>query len=155
MKRLLLFSIVCLFTVAVMSQTISKVNILQLDSLIKHTNQPLVVNFWATWCAPCLEELPYIQKITAENNVLLVLVNLDTEANYLSKLKDFIKSRQIKAVHLWLNETNADYFCPVIDESWSGAIPASLFINNKKNFRFFYEEKIPEARFREVIEKLK
>jgi hypothetical protein len=49
----------------------------------------------------------------------------------------------------FLDETNADYFCPKVDEKWSGAIPATLFINNSKNHRKFVEEQVSE----EVLEK--
>ena len=34
-----------------------------LKELVSEKNQPLVVNFWATWCAPCLEELPMFESV--------------------------------------------------------------------------------------------
>ena len=51
----------------------------------------------------------------------------------------------------WLDETNADYFCPRIDQAWSGAIPATLFINNKINYRKFIEESISEDELEKQI----
>ena len=52
---------------------------------------------------------------------------------------------------LWLNESNADYFCPKIDSSWSGGIPGSLFINNKTGYRRFFEEQLTEKELEKEI----
>ena len=54
----------------------------------------------------------------------------------------YVKNRKFDAPMVWLDETNADYFCPKIDAKWSGAIPATLFINNKTGYRNFFEEQI-------------
>ena len=52
---------------------------------------------------------------------------------------------------MWLDETNADYFCPKVDEKWTGAIPATLFINNSKNYRKFMEEQLSEEELEKEI----
>jgi thiol-disulfide isomerase/thioredoxin len=115
-----------LFTAStVFSQNIRKVKIEELGSYIQKSERPLVVNFWATWCAPCVAELPYFQeevKKQASNNVELVLVSLDFADAYPAKLSAFIKKNKYEASFFWLDETNADHFCPVIDKSWSGSI---------------------------------
>jgi len=54
----------------------------------------------------------------------------------------------------WLDETNADYFCPKIDAKWSGAIPATLFINNKSGYRKFMESQISHDDLKKEIRKL-
>jgi len=118
MKRLLLFIISMVSLFRLQAQEIKEVSIMELDSVIRETSGPVVVNFWATWCAPCLEEIPYMQRLTAEKGVAFYLVNLDNRRNFDDKLKDFVKSRDFKAVHYWLNETNADYFCAIVDEGW-------------------------------------
>lgn len=151
MKRLLLFIIPMVSLFRLQAQEIKEVSIMELDSVIRETSGPVVVNFWATWCAPCLEEIPYMQRLTAEKGVAFYLVNLDNRRNFDDKLKDFVKSRDFKAVHFWLNETNADYFCPIVDEGWSGSIPASLFIHKEKQIRIFREEKIEEKDLEELL----
>ena len=55
---------------------------------------------------------------------------------------------------VYLNETNADLFCPKVDEKWSGAIPASLLINNKTGYKKFFEEQIAENKLEEEIKAL-
>jgi thiol-disulfide isomerase/thioredoxin len=113
----------------------------------------LIVNFWATFCVPCIEEIPYFQKIVknhAKDSVKLLLVSLDLKEDYV-KIRTVAAKRKFTASIVWLNETNADYFCPRIDSAWSGAIPASLFINNKTGYRKFCEEQIKEDKLEKEI----
>lgn len=138
-------------------QEIPKVKIGDIAAFIQKTDKPLVVNFWSTTCKPCIAEIPYFQekvKAFEADSVLLVLVSLDMRANYPDKIRDFAKARNFYAPIQWLDETNADYFCPVIDSSWSGVIPATLFINNKTGYRYFQEEKIKPDKFEEILRKL-
>jgi hypothetical protein len=74
--------------------------------------------------------------------VELLLVSLDLPAYYPAKITSFAKDNQFTAPIAWLNETDADYFCPKIDKQWSGAIPATLFINNKIGHRRFFEKQL-------------
>ena len=139
------------------AQTIKKVKIGELVDYIKQSDRPLVVNFWATWCAPCIEEIPYFQeevKKNAAQKVELVLVSLDFPDAYPSKLSAFIKKNNYQASFFWLDETNADHFCPQIDSQWSGSIPSTLFINNKTGYRKFFERQLTHPQLTENIQAL-
>lgn len=130
---------------AAFSQTIKKVKIEELAAYIQKSDHPLVVNFWATWCAPCVEELPYFNeeiKKFADQKAELVLVSLDFADAYPAKLATFLKKNNYSASFYWLNETNADHFCPQIDSSWTGSIPSTLFINNKTGYKKFFERQL-------------
>jgi len=81
----------------------------------------------------------------------LLLVSLDFDDFYPDKLTAFLKKRKYTAPVLWLDETNADYFLPKVDEKWSGAIPATLFINNKTGYRKFYEEQLSHEQLKKEI----
>lgn len=136
------------------AQEISRVKITALGKLIKESNRPLLVNFWATWCKPCVEELPSLMrevKAHEADSLQLILVSLDDKENYPVKLKDFIRARNYEGTFLWLDETNADYFCPKIDTAWSGAIPASLFIYKKNAYRRFEESKLTDQTLQEIL----
>jgi hypothetical protein len=89
--------------------------------------------------------------------VQLLLVSLDFKESYPTGITKFMDKRRITAPVVWLDETNADYFCPKIDAKWSGAIPATLFINNKTGYRNFVEEKIShdelKKEIRSIVEK--
>ncbi len=99
-----------------------------------------VVNFWATWCVPCVEELPHFEKINEkykDNKVKVILVSLDMAKMIEPKLLPFIKQRQIKSQVLLLRDPDADAWIPKVDTTWSGAIPATVIYNSE--MRSFYE----------------
>lgn len=117
-------------------------NYQQLKPLLeKNNNTTYIVNFWATWCAPCVKELPYFEKINSEyatKNVQVLLVSLDFPKHVDTKLIPFINKKKLQAEVVLLNDINEDVWIQAIDESWSGAIPATLIYN--KNNRKFYEQ---------------
>ncbi|TRW24017.1 TlpA family protein disulfide reductase [Flavobacterium zepuense] len=112
-----------------------------LEYYLKQKNDTTyVVNFWATWCVPCVEELPNFEKINAkykENKVKVILVSLDMAKMVETKLLPFINQKQIKSQVLLLRDPDADSWIPKVDSTWSGAIPATLIYN--KDMRKFYE----------------
>lgn len=92
-----------------------------------------VINFWATWCAPCIKELPYFEKLNAENkNVKVILVSLDSKKDLDKKLIPFIDKRKLKSKVLLLADKDYNSWLSKVDADWSGAIPATLLINGKK-----------------------
>lgn len=146
LKRKISLCLLVLLCMVGFSQEIKKIKITDLEKTITESKTPLIVNFWATYCIPCIEEIPYFQKLAkkyAKDSVQLILVSLDMRDDY-QKIAPFAQKRKFTAPIVWLNETNADYFCPKVDPKWSGAIPASLFINNRSGYRKFYEEQLSE-----------
>src|SRR5579871_4360253 len=140
MKRIFSVLIIGILLSSAKAQEIKKMKIDELENYIAHCDHPLIVNFWATFCGPCMREMPYFQSITEkykDKNVELILVSLDLPSYYPAKISSFAKEKNISSTIIWLDETNADYFCPKIDKKWSGGIPSTLFINNKKNYRQF------------------
>jgi thiol-disulfide isomerase/thioredoxin len=136
------------------AQEIRSVKAVELEKIIAESKTPMVINFWATYCIPCIEEIPYFQeevKKHAKDGVQLLLVSLDLKSSYPEKIKTFVKKRQFTAPMVWLNETDADYFCPKVDPKWTGSLPATLFINNKKGYRKFFEEEIPREKLQKEI----
>lgn len=113
-----------------------------LKPLINKTDDKIhVVNFWATWCAPCIKELPYFEKINEdynEENVEVLLVSLDFPRQYEKKLVPFIKKRNIKSKVVCFDDVDQNRWIPDINEDWSGAIPATIIY--KGNKRKFYEK---------------
>ncbi|WP_396156458.1 TlpA family protein disulfide reductase [Flavobacterium macrobrachii] len=92
-----------------------------------------VINFWATWCAPCIKELPYFEKLNAENkNVKVILVSLDSKKDLDKKLIPFIDKRKLKSKVLLLADKDYNSWLYKVDADWSGAIPATLLLNGKK-----------------------
>lgn len=139
------------------SQTIEKWKIEDLEQYIAKSETPVIINFWATYCIPCLKEIPQFEETVKKYNdkkVKLMLVSLDFKETFPDKISAFVKKRDFKSPIVWLDETNADYFCPRIDSSWSGVMPATLFVNNKKSVRNFFEEEMSKEKFEEEVKKI-
>ncbi|WP_276502703.1 TlpA disulfide reductase family protein [Terrimonas pollutisoli] len=142
-------------TLPVFGQQAKKIKITDLEKIIAESKTPLVINFWATYCKPCIEEMPYflaLEKEYKKDNLQLLLVSLDMEDDYPSKVDAFLQKRKITSVSAWLDETNADYFCPKIDASWSGALPATLFVNNNDRYKKFVEDSFSKEKLKKEIE---
>jgi len=136
------------------AQEIKSIKITDLEKTIAESKTPLVINFWATYCKPCVAEIPYFQeevKKQKANGIQLILVSLDLKSYYPQKIRSFAASRKFTAPILWLNETDADYFCPKVDPKWSGVLPATLFINNKTGYRKFYEDALSRETLKKEI----
>jgi thiol-disulfide isomerase/thioredoxin len=154
MKIFYLFFLYSLFHLRSNAQKIEKWKITDVANLIEKSDSILVINFWATFCVPCIEEIPDLIKYTnfyKKDKVKLYLVSLDLPEYYPSKIKKFVSKKRFITNIAWLNETNADYFCPKISEQWSGAIPATLIVNTKKGYRQFYEKKLSAIEIKEAI----
>lgn len=111
-----------------------------IDSLITHVQQDtLLINFWATWCAPCVEEMPLIESYRDRHpEVQTVLVSLDFKNHIDSKVIPYLeKNKLMKHLVYVLTDSNPNIWIPKIDKSWSGAIPATLVLVHGE--RFFYE----------------
>jgi thiol-disulfide isomerase/thioredoxin len=109
--------------------------------LEKKDDKIYVINFWATWCAPCVKELPYFEKIKQEyanKNVEVLLVSLDFLKQVEKKLIPFLNKHKIQSEVVLLDDVNEDFWIKAIDESWSGALPATIIYS--KNNRKFYEQ---------------
>lgn len=131
--------------VPMQTQEISSIktyNYNQLRPLLeKNDDKIYVINFWATWCAPCVKELPYFERIKKEyaaKNVHVLLVSLDFPKQVEKKLIPFINKKNIQAEVVLFDDINEDFWIAAIDKEWSGALPATLIYN--KNKRKFYEK---------------
>ena len=126
-------------------QQLLGIKIEELNTYIDKADHPLIINFWATWCQPCIAEIPHLQQAAQQykdSGLELIMVSLDFPEAFPKDITAFIKSKNLIGTFFWLDETNADHFCPVIDEAWQGSIPATLLLNAKNNYRKFFERKI-------------
>lgn len=137
------------------SPEIKKWKITDLQAYIRDCDHPLIVNFWATFCVPCLKEVPYFESTAArykDQGVELLMVSLDLPDYYPARIAAFAKKNGITARIVWLDETDADYFCPKVSANWSGGIPASLFVNNLTHYSRFFDRQLTEPQVGQAIE---
>jgi len=119
-----------------------------------HPSETLVINFWATWCAPCIKELPAFEKLGkkyANSNITVLLVSLDFP-DQLELLTSFVNDKSLKSEVILLNDGNANLWIPKVDESWSGAIPATLITSSKR--KKFYERSFSYEQLEEALNTL-
>lgn len=114
-----------------------------------------VLNFWATWCKPCIEELPEFKAAQTQfgaSPVRFVFVSLDFMSKRENTLLPFIAKNMSWAEVVQLNAGNPNDWIPLVDPSWSGAIPATLFWLNKN--RVFKEEPLHQPQIHTIIQTL-
>ena len=116
-----------------------------------------VINFWATWCAPCVKELPYFEDVNEElkdQNTEVILVSLDFPSQIETKLKPYLKRNKIKSRVILLDDSKMNTWVPKVSEQWDGGIPATLIVN-ASNYNFYPKPFKKEELFTEINKVLK
>lgn len=116
------------------------------------TDKTYVINFWATWCAPCVKELPYFEKVNKEfkdKNVEVILLSLDFPSQIETKLIPYLKRNKIKSKVILLDDSKMNTWVPRVSEQWDGGIPATLIVN-ASNYNFYPKPFKKEDLFTEI-----
>lgn len=110
------------------------------EVLLAENDTAYLYNFWATWCKPCVEELPYFVELSntyKNEKVKVIFVSLDSKKNT-DKLKSFVDKHLMNQTVINLTDHKYNDWIDKVDVTWSGSIPASLF---KKGKLFGFHEK--------------
>ena len=118
--RFIAFSVFFLSFSAKAQDLITFQNFDELNVYIQNNSEkPLVINFWATWCAHCVKELPYFQKLHEENpNVKVITVSLDFEKQVEGKLKPFLKKKNYTFITTYMADKKFNNWISKVDENW-------------------------------------
>ena len=122
-------------------QLVERINFNQFEDYLHKADDSLyIINFWATWCKPCVEELPHFEKINStysNTNVKVILVSLDMPNMLEGHVIPFVRKHNLNSQILLLDDPNRNFWISKIDQEWTGAIPATLVY--KKDKREFFE----------------
>lgn len=124
------------------SQPDKKIPVLTFDQLQpifqQQNDTTYLINFWATWCAPCVKELPYFEEYIAQQKgkkFKAIFVSLDFPKQIEKKLIPFLAKKPLPGDVIVLDDPDANGWIPKVDPDWSGAIPATyLYQGDKKIF---------------------
>ncbi|MBD2767901.1 TlpA family protein disulfide reductase [Hymenobacter sp. BT664] len=124
--------------------------------LAQPTDTTYVVNFWATWCGPCVKELPNFEQVRsayANQKVKVLLVSLDYASQLDKKIKPFIKQRKLQSEVVLLNEPDPNTWLGKIDPKWTGSIPFTLIVNNQRRQHATFEQELSTAELTAALQK--
>lgn len=154
MKRVGVLVVFFVMTIAVSAQ-IKLVTIDDLKGVLSYQNDKIVVlNFWATWCRPCVKELPTFDETGQElkdQGVDMILISLDASNRLETNVKPFLEKRNMKSTLWLLDEPDFNSWLNLVNRDWSGAIPATLVIDGVNMEKRFHEGEMTKEELIKLI----
>jgi thiol-disulfide isomerase/thioredoxin len=121
-----------------------------------HQGEVVVLNLWATWCVPCIKEIPDLMTLESEldsRGMRLVAVSMDDPAD-LGAVEAF-RARHFPEFRTWLRgEPDMDTLVSVVDFAWNGILPTTYLINREGQVARKIQGKWSLDEFRTAVESL-
>ncbi len=153
---LIILVIALSFSLISNAQNVKVIKVPELESMIQNEEEGItIINFWATWCKPCVMEMPYFETLNHSSDyqeATVLFISLDFVENLETKVKKFIKKKNIKSDVFLLDNIDYNSWIDKVDKSWSGAIPATLIIHGKSGKRKFYESEFKKGELEKVVD---
>jgi len=130
------------------AQHIPSIKAAQLTEWKNAENDTLyVINFWASWCAPCVAEIPSfltLHQKHAPQKVKVILVDCDFNRDLETKVKPFIRQKNIEGLVVHMAEKDPNTWVDLVSTEWSGALPGTLLVCKSKGIHQFFEKKFED-----------
>jgi thiol-disulfide isomerase/thioredoxin len=140
-------------------QVVPAITIKDLQKMLnKETDSTLIVNFFATWCKPCVHELPLLAQMMVDSSntkYKFVFVSCDNPDNREKKVTKFAKKKKIAGSTYLLLDSSNNYWMQAIDRRWQGSIPATLVYNQKLKKKAFFEGEMLLEDLQGLLKKVK
>lgn len=149
MKAFFALTLLCVISCKLQAQDIGLLTTEQLNKrLVSGKDTVYMVNLWATWCVPCLKELPSFEKLKQTYDkapLKILLLSLDFKSKLETEVKPFLRKMKLKNEVFLLNEKDQQAYIEKIDKNWSGTLPATLVINTAKKHRQLFPKELTYA----------
>jgi thiol-disulfide isomerase/thioredoxin len=138
---------------------VTQIDGLTLANLIKREGdgaKPLLVNFWATWCVPCVEEFPDLVKLDNEfrGKLEIITVSLDDLADINTAVPKFLAQMNAEMPAYLLKTADEEAAMNSVSKEWSGALPFTILFNDKGEAAYAKQGKFKPDVLRAEIEKV-
>ena len=144
-----------LFSMSGNAQEVEVIDVPELEILLKeNTGKTRIINFWATWCGPCVEEMPYFEEVRKDpqfSDVEIILISVDFVEVLETKVKKFIKKKELGSTVKLIDNVDYNSWIYKVDPEWSGEIPATLIINTEKSKRSFHKGAFKKGDLQEIL----
>jgi len=102
-----------------------------LKNLLKPNGKLLLINFWATWCAPCREEFPDLVKIGTDykGKIDLITVSLDELSEIDGEVPKFLAQMKSESPAYLLKTPDEESAIELVSKDWQGALPFTILFN--------------------------
>jgi thiol-disulfide isomerase/thioredoxin len=141
MRKLIFVFVFIAIQMVSASANAQKISYLKFQSLeeriLKHSDTTFVINFFASWCAPCIAELPDVLSFAKEQSnqkIATILLSLDFKKDVAKQLIPVMKKLNYSGDVYVLDETNANTWINRVDSTWEGSIPATWIFNSSKKY---------------------
>lgn len=156
--KILLIPTLILISFSTFAQEVRIIKLPELEQMLKPENDTTyVINFWATWCKPCVKEMPFFERLNEElkgEKAKVILVSLDFKRQIETQLKPFLVKNNIRSLAVVIDEPDYNSWIDKVDPSWSGAIPATIIINAGKQARIFHEKEFKYEELYSIVKPL-
>lgn len=127
-----------------------------LSSLMKPKGKAVLVNVWATWCGPCVEEFPYIvslgKKYEQDLEVLFISADFPQDT---ARVRTFLEEHEVPW-NSYIKSGSDSEFIEALHPNWTGALPFTVLFNAQGNEVIHWENSADSAIFeRYILEALK
>lgn len=157
MIRFALFLTLGVLALPAVAQQAPVIRLAQLKEIMETPSEQIqVINFWATWCAPCVKELPLFEALHERADVKVSLVSLDFEMKRDPNIVyRFVERKKLKSHVYILDEKDPNVWIDAVEKKWQGAIPVTLLVNTRTGQRKFIDHEVKEGDLERWIEELK
>ena len=127
------------------------------EEMKQRRGRPLVIHLWASWCGPCLEELPSIETFARKarsHGIAVVSLSLDTAANSDERVTHALAQLAPSLTSVVADFDDPAAFGALFTRSWEGSIPALFAFDSTGGLQRSVVESVPAAELDRLLARL-